>query len=968
MTTDRWRRLDQVFTEAQAQEPQARAAFVGQRCATDDALRDDVLALLDADSHSSGFLESTALDTLASEMAADSGSLRAGERVGAYVVERRLGSGGSGDVWRAHDARLGRDVAIKVLHRHVSADSDRLRRFADEARTAGALNHPNLITVYDVGDHNGTRFLVTECLEGTSLRARLDAGPLQLDDALAVAIGVARGLVAAHARGIVHRDLKPDNVFLRSDRGVKILDFGLAKLISPVVPRQPDAPHTGVGVIVGTAGYMAPEQVCGGDVDARSDLFGLGATLYEMLGGERPFRGATPQAAIQASVATEPRDLTSLNPDVPAALAAIVTRLLSKSPDERFQSAADLVWALEQVRRAPTHDDRHPPHGAAPRSSRRLGWRRAAWLPVLGVLLALGGWWWSRTSARGSGAVRLTQFTWTLPAGIALGSAPVVSPDGLRIAFVGTDGSGSRLFVRDLASLSVRSVPGTDDAKQPFWSPDSASIGFFARRKLMKVARDGGAPVALADAPDGRGGAWSTSGTIVFGPDFTASSLSKVPADGGPVEPATLLDGAQGENSHRYPAFLPDGIHFLFFVRAAAEARRGVYVGRIDQPAARPGTLLFQSESEVAYVPQPSGAEPGALLRVQDGRLEARPFDAGRLVLLGDGRTLPVQAGGPTPHHPSMISASAGVLVSSPSRMPFGMRLMSVDRDGGQLRVAQVDESQNYPRLSPDGQRLVLTRLDPIVGNGDIWVDDLVRGTRVRITTAPEADIFPVWSPDGTRLAYLSSSGQGNATRGSLIVAAADGTGVTARLRCPTASCEPTDWSRDGRWLIVNRRDQRGVDVWIVPTAEGEAARPLLATPYIERDARLSPDGRFLAYVSDESGRPEVSVQSTSGPRTRIIVSAGGGAQPVWRRDGTELFFVGASGQLRVAAVHQRRNGTLTSETPRDLDVPRVGAGHWGAQQYDVSPDGRRIHLLQPAHARPSLEIGIVMGWRAWLQ
>jgi serine/threonine protein kinase/Tol biopolymer transport system component len=966
MTTDRWRRLDQVFAEAQEQDPQARAAFVARRCATDDALRDEVLALLDADSHSSGFLASTALDTLASEMAADSGSLRPGERVGAYVVERRLGSGGSGDVWRAHDARLGRDVAIKVLHRHVSADDDRLRRFVDEARTAGALNHPNLLTVYDVGEHEGAPFLVTECLEGTSLRTRLDAGPLALDEALTVAIGAARGLMAAHARGIVHRDLKPDNVFLRSDRGVKILDFGLAKLVSPVAPPQPGAPRTGAGVIVGTAGYMAPEQVCGGDVDARSDLFGLGATLYEMLGGERPFRGATPQAAIQASVATEPRELTSLNPEVPAALAAIVTRLLSKSPDERFHSAADLVWALEQVRLAPTLDDRRPPHWAGPRSSTRSGWRRAAWLPVLGVPLALGVWWWSQTSARGPDVVPLTQFTWALPAGVALGSAPVVSPDGLRIAFVGTDGSGSRLFVRDLASLSARAVPGTDDAKHPFWSPDSASIGFFARRRLMKVALDGGAPVALADAPDGRGGAWSTSGTIVFGPDLTAASLSKVPAGGGPVEPATLLDEANEENSHRWPAFLPDGIHFLFFVRSAAETRRGVYVGRIDQPAARPVRLLFQSESEVAYVPPNSGAGPGTLLRVQDGRLEALPFDAGRIALVGDGRTLPVQAGGPTPHYPSMVSASASVLVSSPSRMPLGTRLMSVDRNGGRLSVAPEDEPLSWPRLSPDGQRLAMTRLDPVVGNADIWVEDLARGTRVRVTTGPEADTYPVWSPDGTRLAYVSSSVQGS-TRGTLTVTAADGTGVSARLRCPTAYCQPTDWSPDGRSLVVNRVDHSGIDIWVVPTTAGGAGRPLVAGTYVERDARLSPDGRFFAYVSNESGRPEVSVQSTSGPRTRIIVSAGGGDQPVWRRNGAELFFVGAGGRLRVATVHERRDGSLTTETPLDLDAPPVGRGHWGTQ-YDVSPDGGRIHLLQEAHTRPSPEFGIVMGWRGWLQ
>jgi Tol biopolymer transport system component len=963
MTDARRRQLDQLFAEAIQHAPDARAEFVARTCGDDDGLRADVLSLLQADSSSGEFLASTALDELAREFSADGWSLRAGERVGAYVVDRLLGSGGSGEVWRARDERLDRDVAIKVLLPHYARDAERLRRFAEEARAAGGINHSNILAVYDVGEHRGAPFLVSECLEGESLRKRLNAGPLPPDQALAVALAIARGLAAAHARGIVHRDLKPDNVFLRSDGVVKILDFGLAKLTLPIDPRQAAGSHTVTGVIVGTAAYMAPEQVRGETVDARADLFALGTTLHEMLRGERPFSGASIVETMHAILTTEPPNLSSVNRQVPRALATIVARLLKKAPEARFQSAADLVWALEQVAQAPTDIDAHPAIVGESAIVKRPRWLPWALLSAAAVVFLAGAWSWRGGAGREPDAMPLIQAVWTLPPGTSLDSAPVVSPDGQHVAFVGADASGSRLFVRNRAASHAVVIPGTEGAKHPFWSPDSRSLAFFARGQLMRVLLAGGAVVAVTPVFDARGGSWSPSGTIVFSPDLMSTALMKVPDRGGPVEAATLLDRARGDNSHRWPAFLPDGVHFLYFVRAEAEERRGVYVGRVDRPAAVPGEPLFQSESEVVYVPAASGRGLGDLLYVRNGRIEARPFDANRVALAGDPRTLDLRAGELTPYHSSLLSASAGLLAFGSSRVPFGMLLASVDRSGANLQVEKTSEPQGWPRLAPDG-RLARQRIDPIKGNGDIWVD-LGGGRQVRVTTAPGPHLLPVWSPDWNRLAYVSGNPPGRPGERRLTIAAADGSQVLQSFPCPggqDAFCEPTDWLPDDR-LIVNVRGPHGGDIWVVST-DGDSAEKLLAEPYPERDGQVF--GRWIAYVSQDERVPNVSVISMSGPRKRFTISGGGGDQPVWRGDGRELFFVDPRGGLRSVAVSWTPDGVPTFDSPVELPVPPVGFGHWGTQ-YDVSADGRRIYFMRRHEDQPPREINVITGWRSLL-
>ena len=961
MNTERWHVLSEWHNAWLEAEPAERDR-VRQRLRSEQPdLMPEFDDLAEAAGELHDFLETPALTLATADLASESQAFAPDTMVGPYRIGSLLARGGMGEVYRATDVRLRRDVAVKVLSQSSPADSQRVDRFLQEARVTASLDHPNVVRLFDVGFFGGTPYLVTELLDGEPLRARLQRGSLAPDDAVRIAREVAAGLAAAHAAGLVHRDLKPENIFLTRSGTAKILDFGIAKL-------EQDAPaadglSTVTGVLMGTAGYLSPEQIRGDAVDVRTDLFALGSILFEMLSGRRAFEREHTIDTLYAIVHEPAPEALEVSDDIPTGLADIVARLLQKSPESRFQSASDLMWALEHVAQQTSPRQPRPIAFVNPGAARhRRAWAWWAAAATIVVAAVTAGWWLRGRALDGPTVNHPTQFAWPLPADVRLDSAPVVSPDSRFVAFTGLGASGTALYLRAMNSLTATVVVGTDGAKQPFWSPDSQAIGYFARRKLMKVALAGGAPVEIADAPDGRGAAWSPSGIIVFSPMLIDAPLLKVSANGGQPESATAIDATRGENSHRWPAFLPDGVHFVYFVRSSLDEHRGVYLGRIDRPA-RPGSLLFRSESPAVYAPL-AGRHRGVLLSVDDGRIEARTIDIEKTALVGDPQAIDVAAGGATPYHPSMLSASNNLGATVSSRLSYGTRLAAIGRNGADLQVLADRESQNWPRLSRDGRFLAWQRIDPTRGNPDIWIENLERRTRFPMTTGPEDDAVAVWSPDGKRMAYVIGQ-RTSAPR--LTIANADGTGESRVVACPETSCTPTDWSPDGRFLIVNVHRSRGIDVWMLPTSADDSAQPVLDAAFNERDARLSPDGNWIAYVSEESRQPEVSVRRIQGPPEREVISPGGGDQPVWRRDGRELFFVDLDGQLRAVPVTSTATGAMSFGAPVVLKVPPIGFGHFGAQ-YDVSLDGQRVYYLDRTLEPAPREIRFVLGWQGLLR
>jgi Tol biopolymer transport system component len=952
-----WAELDRIFAEAREMPLAEQAAYVARACGSDAALRSEAESLLSVSNLTGEFMARPAIDRLAQSLAGDGLDLKPGRRIGAYALVRQLGSGGAGEVWRAKDERLGRDVAIKFLLPHLSGDAEKLRRFAEEARAASTLNHPNILIVHDIGEQEGMPYLVAECLEGRSLRERMKSGPMAVSEAVSVAQGVAQGLAAAHERGIVHRDLKPENTFLKSDGSIKLLDFGLAKLKLPTASPTATADDAALSLIAGTAAYMAPEQARGEAPDPRSDLFALGVMMYEMLAGQHPFRGASVLDTLNAILTRDPAELQDLNQRVSPALGRIVMRLLQKSPDARFQSARDFAWSLAQA------TDRS---GAQPvTESRKSGWLRLALLAVIMAVAVAAGWWLTERNSQPMPTGPLTRFAWTLPAGSGLDSAPVVAPDGRRVAYTAEDPSGVRLYVRALDSVEPQRIVGSEDAMQPFWSPDARALGFFRNGKLMKVTLPGGAPTELAAAPHGRGGAWLKSGTIVFAPDLVRAGLSRVSAASGDAVPATLLDRSRGETGHLWPVALPDGVHFLYFVKSIRDDRRGIYLGRADQPAARAGERLFYADSGVAILPHP-GSRAADLVYLAHGRVEARRFDNAGLTSAADARTIEFLPSEYALRTAIMVSASEDVMAFAGSTLPSGNRLASVALDGTGARVWDLADAHGWPRVSPDGKRIARGHMDETRSQPDIWIEDLERGTVYPVLKNLDPDMGPVWSPDGRQLAFVTGHLPQRDGELALNIVAADGTGVVRSLTCPGAYCEPTDWSRDGSTLLLNVMERGNTSVWTISTQGDGDPRPLLAAEYAQKDARYSPDGRWVAYVSYEAGHPEVLVHSASGPARRLVVSGEGGAQPVWRRDGKALYFADLTGQLQSVAVHWSANGEPVLGLPSKADLPQVGFGHWGTQ-FDVSPDGGQIYFMQPTDKTPPHEIQVAINWRSLL-
>ena len=871
-----------------------------------------------------------------------------GTRLGPYEIVAPIGSGGMGEVYRAKDTRLDRSVAIKILPPKFAGDAQLRQRFEREAKTISQLSHPNICTLYDVGDN----YLVMELLEGESLADQLTTGALPLNDVLRFGVQIAEALHKAHRAGIVHRDLKPGNIMITKS-GAKLLDFGLAtERASGLGPQASvDAtmqkPLTEEGTVLGTFQYMAPEQLEAAHVDARTDIFALGALLYEMTTGRRAFEGKSRASLIASILTAEPQPITVLQPASPASLDRVIRECLQKDPDQRWQSAHDVATELRWIAEI-------APPAARPRDKKR---EAIAWL-LVAALAAVTAFAFLRPGRRASVSSRVMRFVVNPPPGAAFNfsgrdAGPViVSPDGTRIAFVATTGDGAKqLWVRKIESVAAQPLAGTTGASYPFWSADGENLGFFADGKLKRVSAIGGPVTALCDAPSGRGGAWNREGTILFAPT-QYDRLHRVGSSGGQPSPVTTLDPMKHELSHRWPAFLPDGRHFLYLQFSSAMARGGtqsIYLASLDQPA---GTLLMHANSQVIYV------EPGYLLYIVDSNVMAIPFDAQRLRVSGEPFAVAEHAQMYKNTASGVFSASnSGVLAYQEVGSAPISRLTWYDRSGKVVGTVGPPDDYEDPRLSPDGRHVAVTRRDPDTGISNIWLYDVASNTPSRFSYFPTFDHLPSWSPDGKRIVFDS-----NRNGAADIYTKAFGGEEQLLFQSPEIE-QPTDWAPDGSFIIFQTFNQATKwDLWAFSLADRRAT-PLLRQVANEKEGQISPDGKWIAYSSDEAGRPDIYVSRFPSMSGRWeISSTGGGSQPRWRRDNREIFYLSGDRKMMAAPVHVDGDD-FSADPPQPLFQTR--ARYTGDRCYDVAADGQRFVINTMVLDQPVSPIVVVVNWPA---
>jgi len=922
-------------------------------------------------------------------------ALSAGTRLGPYEVIAVVGAGGMGEVYRARDRRLDRTVAIKVLPPQFAADPQFRARFDREARAISALDHPNICTVYDVGEHDGLSFLVMQFLEGETLAQRLERGAAPISEALTIAIQMADALDKAHRAGLTHRDLKPGNIFLVRGGGpsrptAKLLDFGLAKHANAqaagdlsVAPTL-GAPLTGQGTIVGTLQYMAPEQLEGRSVDSRTDLFAFGAVLYETVTGRRAFEGRSQASLISAILKDDPPPIASLQPLAPPSLDRVVKKCLAKDPDYRWQTARDLLDELKWV--AETASQPGPASSVAhdglvsgvgsqvqPRpKGMPLARSAAAVLFMTTVVLAAAMY-----VRREPLDTRVYRSSFVPPArliGFPAGRL-ALSPDGQRLAFTAPSGDGRlMLWIRALDSLTASPLAGTDNAGGVFWSPDSRFVAFFADRKLKKIDVSGGPPLTLCDGEVQAPGTWSRDDVILFTPSL-ASGLSRVAAAGGTPAPVTMIDG-KNELAHAMPHFLPDGRHFLYAavvpvtqvgsagagpVASAGPVVSRVYVASLDSAERK---LILEGASNVYF-------DRGFLIFSRGTTLMAQPFDAATLTLGGQAGPLAEQVQIDTVNVAAAaysISAT-GVLAFETGRPAGGSRLLWVDRTG--KRIGALGEPARYGsevNLSPDGRHASVVAADSGSAR-DVWIFDMARGIRTKFTFDPADDREPIWSPDGTRIVF-------NRTRmGALDLyqKAASGAGTEELLLADGFQKWPESWSPDGRFLLyfvagpISPPNMN--DLWVLPLSGDKKPFPFVqSASFVEQRSQFSPDGRWVAYASNESGRFEVYLTPFPGPGGKFLVSTAGGNDPRWRRDGREIFYV-SDGDKQMMATPVTANGsTVEVGAARPLfNLPALPTDQ-GRAFYDVSADGQRFLVNTVEEQAGVAPITVVVNWPALLR
>jgi len=885
-------------------------------------------------------------------------SLATGTRLGPYEILSAVGAGGMGEVYRAKDTRLDRVVAIKVLPSHLSENPQLKQRFEREARAISSLSHPHICALYDIGQQEGIDYLVMEYLEGESLSQRLNKGALPIEQVLRYGVQIAEALDKAHRQGIIHRDLKPGNIVLTKS-GAKLLDFGLAKLQQkPGTPMASeletrDRPLTEEGTVLGTVQYMAPEQLEGREADSRTDIFALGEVLYEMATARPAFQGKSKAGLMSAILSAEPPLISTVMPMVPPTLDRIVKKCLAKDPEERWQSARDVAGELKWISESTSQTKT----SAETVRKQRMRLNIGSLLSVLFFVTTIASLFFVYRFYQKSIQSDVLKVSILPEENTSIGQAGslAISPNGKLVAFVAISKEGTTaLYVRPLDTMEARRLPGTEDAAYPFWSPDSAFLGFFGRGKLWKIDIIGGPPQTLCESSSSRGASWSSDGTVVFSPSLGNGGLYKVSAAGGAPAQVTDLDAKLQEATHRWPMFMPDGKHFLYVIHSVKPENSGIFIGSLDSSVKK---RLLPDEYHVEYAPQ------GYLVFVRETTLMAQRFDLSKLACLGDPFPLAEKIYAESGAGVASFSVSAGGVLTYATTSGYGAQQFAwVDRQGKQLSTFGEVGISGDAWFSPDEKKVVFYAIrSSVASKPDIWMAEFAQGTFTRFTFDPANDFQPIWSPDGSRIVFASNR------KGSYDLYEKMLSG--SREERPLLETKdwkfPLDWTADGRYLIFENDDHKTkADLWILPLFGDRKPFPYLQTEFNETHAKVSPDGKWVAYGSDETGRSEIYVQSFPVPGAKRQVSAAGGDQPQWSKVQNELFYLAQEGQLMSVQVEMEPGfeaGIPVALFPTYApSIPLVGNDR---NQYLVASDGNRFLINRVAVAGLPTPITVVINW-----
>ena len=962
MTPEHWEQVALLHRAALQYEESRRAAFLHDACAGDEDLRNEVESLLAYEGKAENFMEVPALDVVVKQLAERQAPRlvqRSGTKLGPYAILAPLGAGGMGEVYRARDSKLNRDVALKILPAMFTDDAERMARFRREARVLASLNHPNIGSIYGLEEWNNFRVLVLELVEGPTLADRITGGAVPLEEALAIARQIAEAVAYAHEKGVTHRDLKPANIKITPEGNVKVLDFGLAKVLEG--PKNLDSdpsqsptfgnPTTLEGMILGTAAYMSPEQAKGRPVDKRADIWAFGVVFYELLTGRHLFQRETASDTLAAVLKEEP-DWNR----IPVKVRPLLRHCLEKDPKRRLRDIWDMHLLLET--------------SSVPVQTRRpwLAWGLVGVFLVAFAALSL-------IHFRERPLVLApVQFQISPSGSMPQGDAFAVSPDGRHLAFAATGSDGAtRLWIRDLESMEVRvlsdsypvSVKHHRVVPPFFWSPDSRFMGFQAGRKLVKIEVSGGPAQPLCDVRGNIvGGSWNRDSVIVFADNVRG--LMQVSAAGGVASPLTTLDPSRKEIVHVLPSFLPDGRHFLYLRASSTPENSGVYVGSLNtKPEEQDSRRRLATTSGPVYVPS-SDSDSGQVLFLRQGTLMAQSFDARRLELSGEAVPVAEKVGSFLDY--GLFSASSNGVLVYRSAVGQNYQLTWLDRQGRLL--ASVAEPGGYTSmaLSPDGRRVAVSRTNPEnTPNWDVWLLDVGRNTSTRLTYEEVRATFPVWSADGSSVIFGSVHGD----KIGLYLKLASGAGDERLLLKSTAGDKyATSYSRDGRFLLYAvENPETKSDLWVLPLQSDRKPIPFLSTEFNESSGQFSPEGHWIAYTSDESGRDEIyvrdfssgSAQGSWDAASKWLISKGGGTDPRWRADGKELFYVASDGKLMSVDISAKP--VFEAGDPRPLF--QLPPGFIGG---DVTADGRRFLIGVPLEQSASVPFTVVLNWQSALK